>query len=941
MSGEEKKPPPFFCPKCGQKHRADLSELSGVVGAVMKTPCAGCGIDLAVTLDEDDLPVCQVLEEYAGAQPAVAPPPAPTPKKSASKKSAPSKSAPRSSKRSRKGKAPAPASRKSRGKGKDQDADTPAGAVSSPSIPAPAPVAATSKKSDAPKSTAAVVIDAEFSKGDHIGRYQIEDAVGEGGTGTVYSAFDPTTNRTVALKVLLKGQSDAMHQRFLREIEVQANIRHQNIMPVFDRGTLEDGRPYFTMELLYKPWTLTKIIEHRERGSLTRYTTLKDLNELPALIEKVLVPVCDGIYVANVENGVVHRDLKPDNVLVDSRTLRPYVIDFGICQAVETRTRLDTGPVIAPTVEDAGIVGTPRYLSPEQAKGNVNARTDVWGLGALLHCVITAEPPLAGAVPITKAELKRRIAALEEAKAQAVAEGSTSRIALCDEKLARLEDPGLRTIEAIFRDAREGNYGELPSSTPSPLVAIVQKAMAKSKSDRYVNARQLSSEIGTWLKGGSVRALAQSGGTAAAVHSARRAVKAHLVTAMWILAALAGGIFIGKALAGDAAVGSSTRVTDADSEIKALVEEVNSLDKEAPHLTAIERYRMWQFLDARADRIEARLDDEPETTLLDKVRGKLRYARERFAPSRIVIDVPAGTPIRGMDRVTGAKVKLTVGENMLTPGAYQIDVGADASIRVPVAIPLRVRGAEEDPKLEPALLTIRPPVRPEEVPSGMVLVMGGEVAPRGLPFDEPASTILVDAFLMDRSEVSNEEYATYLLTLKGDEQKARTPAIAFVPDPQTGTPTLVKGKEQLPVVGVRPEDAKAFALWRSKREAAVVRLPMEHEWVLAAGGNMGFALVGGAQGFRTDGVFSPPLKPVADQGKDEGPFGVRGMLANAREIVASSYDDTFVIKGAGVGDDPDQGAVYMRRALAADGRHATTGFRCVREIKASAGAPPK
>ena len=94
-------------------------------------------------------------------------------------------------------------------------------------------------------------------------------------------------------------------------------------MPVFDRGELPDGRPYFTMELLYTPWTLQDIVERRDAGTLARYTTLKPLMEIERLVQDVLIPVADGIYVANVENGVVHRDLKPGNVLVDSRTLRP------------------------------------------------------------------------------------------------------------------------------------------------------------------------------------------------------------------------------------------------------------------------------------------------------------------------------------------------------------------------------------------------------------------------------------------------------------------------------------------------------------------------------------------------------------------------------------------------------------------------------------------
>src|SRR5207248_9999154 len=113
----------------------------------------------------------------------------------------------------------------------------------------------------------------------------------------VYRAFDATTNRYVALKVLAQGLSESMRQRFLREIEVQANLRHANLMPVFDRGE-HDGRPYFTMELLYRPFTLTEVVERGRDGTLSRYATLRHLEDVERLVRDVLLPVADGIYVA-------------------------------------------------------------------------------------------------------------------------------------------------------------------------------------------------------------------------------------------------------------------------------------------------------------------------------------------------------------------------------------------------------------------------------------------------------------------------------------------------------------------------------------------------------------------------------------------------------------------------------------------------------------------
>ncbi len=932
---DEKKPPAFYCPKCGQKHRADLSGLVGKEGAVMKTHCVGCGLELGVSLDEDELPRVQALEISLGEAP-----PEETPKEDAPKDDTPAAPVPK--KKSGSGAAPvarkrgSKAPKRKRGKDKDKAKERDRDAVPKGDTDLTSEQAEEAVKAST-KASRDEVFDAEFSPGDQIGRYQVESAIGRGGTSEVYGAFDATTNRTVAVKVLLKDQSETMRQRFLREIEVQANIRHQNIMPVFDRGELDDGRPFFTMELLYKPWSLSEVVQARESGTLHRYTTLRELGELNELIAKVLVPVCDGIYVANVENGVIHRDLKPDNVLVDSRTLRPYVIDFGICHVMEKKGGLSSGAVIDPTAEDAGIVGTPRFLAPEQAKGNTKARTDVWGLGALLHFCVTGEPPLAGAAPITRAELKRRIKALEEAKEAALAEGKPKRAELCDEKLGRLQDEGLRTIESIYRDARDAVYQELPPSTPSSLRAVINKAMSKTTSDRYVNARQLSTEVQSWLKGSKVRALSQAGGSAAAVETAKRALSAHLVTLVWILLGLAGGFMIGKVLAGDQAIGASTRVDDALVDTNLLEERADELKSTASTLTPVEAYHFWKALEERADAIAQRVSQEPASDSLTHLLERLRFVRDRFAAPRVVFNVPEGTKMTGRNVVTNKTVSVRPGENKLAPGAYDIRIGATESVRVPVRIPLTIRDKNANVKLEPALASYDLPVPPDSVPAGMVLVLGEQVRPRDAPYTDRAARVMVSSFLMDKAEVTNSAYAQFLLSFEGaDEAMAHAPASGFVPDPDSGRPVVIDGKENLPVVDVTPESARAYAAWRSKRDGANVRLPSEAEWVLAAGAALGYVLPNNAMGHPTEGAFTPPFQAAGIHQKDTSPYGVRGLLANAREMVVPSIDSedpgAVLVKGAGVGDDPDAGAIYLKRVLGAKERHKTTGFRCVREI---------
>ncbi len=941
---DAKKPPAFYCPDCGQKHRADLSRLGGTEGAVMRLACVGCKAPLAVSLGDDGRPVCK-HDEPTTDRPAPEAPAAKAPAKKTPTKKASAKAGAPVPKRKR-AKQAAPTPRKKRAK-KTPETPPPPAAEEAPAPAEPPPVppetaedlSATAAPEGAPEPVAEKQpLEGEFGSGDHIGRYAIEEVIGQGGTSTVYKAFDPTTNRSVALKVLHKDANYVMQSRFLREIEVQANIRHQNIMPVFDRGNLEDGRPFFTMELLYDPWTLSDLVRRRDEGKLSRYPTMKKFNELEELVRDVIVPISDGIYVANVENGVIHRDLKPDNVLIDTRTGRPYVIDFGICHVLEKKSGFASKAVIPPTTEDEGIVGTPRYLPPEQVNGSVHARTDVWGLGAMLHYVVDGEPPIAGASNISRAELRRRIEALEVTKKAAVDANDERKIEMCDEQLVRLTDPNLRTVDDLFKDAKNGVYGDLPVSTPAPLRAVVLKAMASAVGDRYVNARQLAKELSSWLSGERVRALAEVGGKAAAVESARRALRTHLVTAVWLLVGLGIGVLLAYAFAKPGATPASTRVADAEQDIELLKQNLDGLRRVADNLTAVERNRLWRSLDTRASQIRERLAEEPEVASVQAVRAQLEYVRSIFAPPRVRIDVPADVKLTAQDRVTGATLAVKNGENQLPPGAYLVTGSGD--LRFPLDVPLWIRNQQEAERvaLEAPLEILTVPVAPSAAPEGMVLVLGGRVLARDRPFNAPSTAATtVPAFFMDAAEVTNTEYAQYLATLPIEERKQRAPRSGFVQDPeQGGAPIVIKGLEDMPVVDVRPEDARAYAAWRGRKRGANVRLPTEAEWVLAAGATMGYDIANGALGERTEAEFVAPLRKAGAHVKDLSPYGVRGLLGNAREMVTSYLEDlkdgAVLVKGAGVGDDPDQGAIYIHRVLKGDERGGTTGFRCVEEL---------
>ncbi len=900
----------FFCPACRQKHKGDLAAARK--GGTVRAKCVSCSAALAVTVVDGTI-TAKVVETTK--------PPVDAPKTDAPKVDAPKVDAPKA--------APTPSVSAS------QKAPAP---KSSDDRPA-APVSKKKGKDDAEVETPAIV--AEYPSGTKIGRYVLEEPIGEGGTGTVYRAFDATTNRYVAVKFLGKNQSDAMHQRFLREIEVQANLRHQNLMPVFDRGE-HDGRPYFAMELLYKPFTLTQIVEMGRNGTLSRYATLRPLEDVTNLVEKIFLPVCEGIQIANVENGVIHRDLKPDNVLVDSRTLRAYVIDFGICHVLERKNNLST-TVIQPTAEEAGIVGTPRFLAPEQARGIVHERTDVWGLGAILHFCLTGEPPIAAATPITRAELRRRIDALSEAEKAAREKGDEAKAELCAEKLSRLEDVGLRTLDDLFKDARDGNYTALPTTVPGALASIVRKAMSPKTAERYVNPRSMASDLEAWLAGSKTRAQAQEGPTAAGVvDTARRAVRRYLSAGLLTLAAVGVGYFAGSSFGTRGGIlGGSSRGETAVSLLKKLETRVDSAGAQTSSMSIAEGAR-------RFDALQAEYDDAIAFAAglggsdAENAEREAKLVYDKFAPVRVRVTGPEGTGPCIVDDDTRKKrlENVPIAEITLAPGQYRLTLGRTGGVVIPVVIPFIYRDRGRLADREPVRFTFVVPMSPDAVPADWSLVIpgGDAIDHRGPPFSTSlAIPVPVKPFLIERFETTNAAYLVFLNEIPSDEDRVRrAPLVDFLPDPDRPSRfTISNDAKERPVRGISPSDAAYFAKWRESKEALPLRLPSEAEWAVAGGGMLGFLLPGELRGSPEEGDL---VEPVAVRSvKDASPYGVKGMLGNVREIVTgvrvpTDSPEAFLTKGAGPGDPPMEAALRRVRPFPHSARDVKTGFRLARDL---------
>jgi serine/threonine protein kinase/tetratricopeptide (TPR) repeat protein len=307
-----------------------------------------------------------------------------------------------------------------------------------------------------------------------VGPYKLLQAIGEGGMGTVYMAEQTApVRRLVALKLIKAGMDTrSVLARFGAERQALALMDHPNIARVLDAGATETGRPYFVMELV-KGVPITRYCDDR-------LLTLRERLEL-------FVPVCQAVQHAH-QKGIIHRDLKPSNILVaqyDGRPV-PKVIDFGVAKA--------TGPRLTDQTlytEFGAVIGTLEYMSPEQAELNqldIDTRSDVYSLGAILYELLTGSTPLGHERLKTAAFVEMLRIIREEDYPRPSTRLSTTEelpsIAAC-----RQVEP--RRLSALVR-------GELDW--------IVMKALEKDRNRRYETANSLALDVQRYLADEPVQA---------------------------------------------------------------------------------------------------------------------------------------------------------------------------------------------------------------------------------------------------------------------------------------------------------------------------------------------------------------------------------------------------------------------------------------------------
>jgi len=343
---------------------------------------------------------------------------------------------------------------------------------------------------------------------DTVGPYRILERIGGGGMGEVYRAEQRTPiRRQVALKFIKLGMDTKLViARFEAERQALALMDHPHIAKVFDAGTDDTGRPYFVMEYVKgKP-----ITEYSDQNHLT-------IKERLELFEQV----CQAIQHAH-HKGVIHRDLKPGNVLVSTQDDKPFakVIDFGVAKAIAQRLTDET----LFTQHDQ-FLGTPQYMSPEQAEGSIDidTRTDVYSLGVLLYELLTGSPPF------STQDLK--VAAFEQLKKQIIEVDPPK-----PSTRLTLNQPTLSTL-AAFRRTEPKRLGTL---VQGELDWIVMKSLEKDRKRRYETPTSLAQDIQSHLQGEPIQAAPPS--TAYRIQKFVRKHRGPVVAVGAILCALLFGI---------------------------------------------------------------------------------------------------------------------------------------------------------------------------------------------------------------------------------------------------------------------------------------------------------------------------------------------------------------------------------------------------------------
>jgi serine/threonine-protein kinase len=780
-------------------------------------------------------------------------------------------------------------------------------------------------------------------------RYRIARQLGQGGTGRVYAAEDRNSGRLAALKVLNQRakESPELVRRFINEARITAQLEHPGIVPVYDVGMLPSGEPFYTMRVVGRH-SLADILWDpliRHDYPLVRLLTIFD-------------QVCCSLGYAH-SRGVVHRDVKPENVLVGNFG-EVYLTDWGIARVLPlVGAPGDDAP--ADDAEGSGaltaassFLGTPGYMPPEQIvdPARVDARADIFAAGVILYEILTGRSPFRGKSAVETLRLTLSQDALPPAEVNPHAPLLLGELAL----------------RCLQRD---------PEQRPQSMAVVVEELQAYLEgSKERARQREAAAEL--------VRRAAAVTTTCLALREERDRLLGEAARA---LDAVRPHDDVGRKAPAwegrDRAAQAERESEEAFAEATVLFSQALARDPEnlAARRSLAELYWM-RMIEAEGRR------NEGERAFFERLMRQhddgTHAARLRAKAKLVVAATPDGAEV-AVARLSNLRGILTAGHARpvgRTPLTHELPAG-DLLVtvthpdHVPLALHLDLRRGEEH-RAEVRLRT------PAEVGEGFVLVPAGPVQLGGDP-DAPGSlsarTVAPGDFAIARLPVTYGEYFEFL-----DDLERTDPAAArrHAPRDAGGAPRGVACRDgrwvvlpallgrqhaddpatdelqellrRVPVTFVDWFDAVAYCRWRSARDGHEVRLPCEHEWEKAARGADGRPY---PWGDFFDATFckmrdsrpgAPAPEPVGAFERDCSPYGVRDLAGGVREWVAdivgersaaelaagdgaaAAEDETRVVRGGcwlAVGAECR--AAARTRAVARVHR-GDVGFRVVRSL---------
>ena len=762
-------------------------------------------------------------------------------------------------------------------------------------------------------------------------RFEIFEEIAHGAMGRIDAGWDRHLGRPVAIKTLRSDRAkDVVRMRFLEEAQVTGQLQHPNIITVYELGRLK-GEVVFVMRRV-EGQSLKQLIQRlkRDDDDMVREYTL-------AHKMQVFFKLCQAVAFAH-SRGVIHRDIKPSNVMIGDFG-DVVLLDWGLCKIIGQEVRSSRSSTERWQTMHGQIIGTPAYMSPEQALGmidQVSPATDVYGLGALLYHFITLHPPFIGK---SNREVVRKVLQAE------------------------LTPPRERAPEMRI---------------PEQLERICLKCLERSADQRYANAAELAKDVQAFLDSGLGDA---AGGfePLASCEAQRAAIDENLFYYQEIQEDLASSQDTWQTLHLRSWLGGDEQLRregwEALMQIKHYRQESEALiAKMCEQLTQYQWTRKHLEASGALSPNDSTQDNTTELicTLLasryenavvegdERAQAQLGQWLQSFDPTQgelisqsvgaLYIHVrPMNADIQLWQCVSeSGRLKKTRPKTLKSSPLLLEKVPAGQYI-LSAALPGQTEAVESALRVYPGVTTRLSVTlyHREAAPPGFVHVPAGTFR-SGAPNDPhtPAAELALPDVFIRKTPVTSQEYLDYLSALaerSPAESRARQPRRSGDGAPlwrwsPAGVPLLPTDQgwsPETPVVGVSYEDAQAFCAWQSQRLQCAVRLPTESEWEKAARGMDGRRFPWG-EAWDPRFVAGPEVwdhhlpPPVGLMSADTSCYGVQDLVGGVREWTSpSDPSGAFgVLRGGSFLTDSVQGRPLWRKALLATNRVAPdVGFR--------------